>query len=481
MKFRSTILVIFLALALAACSLAEDITPPAGYASPTSAPATVPATQTPEPPVTATPTTTSESVAKTTGSAPAGTESTTPSANTNSTEQTLEPVATTTGSAPAGTDSTTPTADLSPTAQANVVVIGGTVTLSSGAAIPSGTNATLIVYNTTTGQNTQTLMTPILPDGKYEFINIPANNSTIFMVTVDYSSVTYNSVPAQFNGTSSLFDMPITLYDTTDDLSILTITQSHLQFDFSTAGQVKIMVLYVISNPGSKTVIVPTDGTSVPFIKIPEGAASVNYQQAQSSSPLMHAINGFALLPGTDKQYGIITTFTLPYTNHLVFTQPFTLPVSSATIIVPEGVIVRSSQLTDSGTQSSTSTTYHLYQASSLASGSSLTMTISGMPGDKTGFVLDQHTWLIIGVSALGLILIGLGIFLFLRDRKQRKLEEEFEGDGEEGEEDALGDDRDSIMDAIIALDDQYRAGDILKEAYEKRREELKDRLKNLA
>ncbi len=454
MKFRLTILVVLLALALAGCSLAEDITPPPGYASPTSVPTIVPATQTPKPPSTATPTPTSESVV------------------------------TTTGSTPAATDSTTPMVEVSPTAQADVLVFDGTVTLASGAAIPNGTIATLLLYNTTSGQVAQTLTTPILPDGKYEFTNIPADTTTVYLVTVDYNGVTYNSVPASFDGTLFLFDLPITIYETTDDLNVLTITQTHLQFDFSTAGQVQVMVLYVIINSGGNSVIVPSDGTSIPFIQIPEGAASVQYQLAQSSSPLLNAANGFALLPGADLQYGIIATFTLPYTNRLVFAQPFSLPVSSATIIVPEGVKVRSDQLTDGGTQASSGTpvtTYHLYQASSLASGSTLTLTISGMPGDKAGFVLDQRTWLMIGVGAVGLILIGLGVFLFLRDRKLRKLEEEFEGDDVEGDEDALGDDRESIMDAIIALDDQNKAGDISKEAYEKRRDELKDRLKNLA
>ncbi|TSA46758.1 MAG: hypothetical protein D4R46_02230 [Chloroflexi bacterium] len=453
MKFRLTILVFLLSLALAACSLAEDITPPAGYSSPTSVPTIVPATQTPEPPSAATPTPTSESVA------------------------------TAAESTPAATDSTTPSAEVSPTAQADVVVIDGTVTLASGAAIPDGTTATLRMY-TTSGQEMQKLTTPILPDGKYEFINVPADNTIIYLVTVDYKDVTYESSYVQFDGTLFQFDMPITVYDSTSDMNVLTITQAHLQFDFSTAGQVQIMALYVISNPGGKSVVVSSDGTSVPFIQIPEGATNVQYQLAQSSSPLINATNGFALLPGADKQYGIISTFTLPYTNRLVFTQPFSLPVSSVAIIMPEGVKVRSDQLTDAGTQSSTGstdTTYHLYQGSSLASGSTLTLTISGMPGDAAGFVLDQRTWLMIGVGALGLILIGLGVFLFLRDRKLRKLEEEFEGADEEGDEDALGDDRENIMDAIIALDDQYKAGDISKEAYEKRRDELKDRLKNLA
>jgi hypothetical protein len=454
MKFRLTVLVVLLSLSLAACSLAEDITPPAGYSSPTSLPTIIPATQTRAAPSTATVTPTSESVA--------------------STAETT----------PAATDSTTPSAEVSPTAQAEVVVINGTITLATGAAIPDGTIATLLLYNTTSGQVVQTLTAPILPDGEYEFTNVLADTTSIYLVTVDYSGVTYNSVPVQFDGTLFQFDMPLTIYDTTNDLNVLTVTQAHLQFDFSTAGQVKVMALYVISNSGTNSVIVPSDGTSVPFIQVPESAASVQYQLAQSSSPLLSAANGFALLPGADKQYGIIATFTLSYTNRLVFAQPFSLPVSSATIIVPEGVKIRSNQLTDGGTQASTGTpvtTYHLYQASSLASGSTLTMTISGMPGDKSGFVLDQRTWLMIGIGALGLLLIGLGIFLFLRDRRLRKLEEEFEDADEEGDEDALGDDRESIMDAIIALDDQYKAGDISKEAYEKRRDELKDRLKNLA
>jgi hypothetical protein len=453
MKFRLTILIILLSLALTSCSLAEDITPPPDYSTPTSISTILPASQTPEPPSTATPTPTSELV------------STTPE------------------STPAITDSTTPSAEVSPTAQANLIVIDGRVTLASGGAIPVGTSATLLLYNTTSGQEMQRLTTLILPDGKYEFMDIPADSTTVYMVTVDYSGITYHSDFVQFDGTLFQFDMPITVYDSTNDLNVLTITQAHLQFDFSTAGQIQVMALYVIINPGGDAVIVPSDGTSVPFIQIPESAASVQYQLAQSSSPLLNATGGFALLPGADKQYGIIATFTLPYTNRLEITQPFFLPVSSATIIVPEGVKVRSDQLTDGGTQTSTGTpvtTFHLYQADSLASGSTLTMTVSGMPGDKSGFVLDQRTWLMIGVGTLGLILISLGIFLFLRDRKLRKLEDEYEDD-EESDEDAFGDDRESIMDAIIALDDQYKAGDISKEAYEQRRDELKDRLKNLA
>jgi len=76
----------------------------------------------------------------------------------------------------------------------------------------------------------------------------------------------------------------------------------------------------------------------------------------------------------------------------------------------------------------------------------------------------------------VGVLLVGLGIYLFLRDRARFKQEN---AASEEGvEKDALGEDRVSIMDAMIALDDQYKAGEIPKEAYETRRFELKERLK---
>jgi len=460
MKFRLTVLIVLVSLFLAACSLAEDITPPSGYTSPTSIQTIIPATQTSVPPSTATDVPTSPAATSTGENTPAEPADVTP-----------------------GTTDTTPSAGVSPTPNPAGVVISGSVIVASGASIPDGTIATLLLYNTIAGQVSQRLTLPILADGNFEFTDVPGDANTVFLVTVDYSGVTYDSVPNQFDSATLTYDMPVTVYETTNDQNVLAITQAHLQFDFSAAEKVQVMSLYIISNPGQNAVTVVSDGSTIPFIKIPEGAEGVNFQLAQSSSPLMSATDGFALLPGADKQYGIIATFSLPYTKRLNFIQPFILPVSSATVIVPEGVNVRSDQLTDAGSQNSTSTpptTFHLYQTSSLASGSSLSLTISGKPGDKAGFVLDQRTLLIIGVSAVGLILIGLGIFLFLRDRKLRKMEDE-EDLAENLDPDSLGNDRESIMDAIIALDDQYKAGDILKEAYDKRREELKERLKNLA
>jgi hypothetical protein len=192
----------------------------------------------------------------------------------------------------------------------------------------------------------------------------------------------------------------------------------------------------------------------------------------------LNATGGFAMVPGADKQYGFVASYTLPYSNSLKFDQPFSMPVSSLTVFIPQGMRLRGEQLTDAGLQDIQGKSYQMYQANKMASGSSLSVTLSGNPGAKAGSTLSRQTWVLIGIGVVGVLLIGLGIYLYLRDRA--RLKRENEGNQEEIGEDAIGKDRDSIMDAMIALDDQYKAGEIPKEAYENRRGELKERLKGV-
>ncbi len=81
---------------------------------------------------------------------------------------------------------------------------------------------------------------------------------------------------------------------------------------------------------------------------------------------------------------------------------------------------------------------------------------------------ITQNQTLLIGVGALGLALILAGAWLYWRDRNHPE---------EEDEEDEF-DDPESIMDAIIALDDLHRAGKLSDQAYKQRRDELKNSLK---
>ena len=74
-------------------------------------------------------------------------------------------------------------------------------------------------------------------------------------------------------------------------------------------------------------------------------------------------------------------------------------------------------------------------------------------------------------------MLILAGVWMFLRDRG--KVDDDNFEETEEDEDEF--ETAEEVMDAIIALDDLYRAKKIPEEAYQTRREELKERLKELA
>jgi hypothetical protein len=107
-----------------------------------------------------------------------------------------------------------------------------------------------------------------------------------------------------------------------------------------------------------------------------------------------------------------------------------------------------------------------------MAKDETLEFTITGKPqGTSVNPDITQNKTLLIGVGAFGLVLILAGVWLFLRDRKRNNelVVEEEDGEFEDPE---------SLMDAIIALDDLHRTGKLSDEAYQKRRDELKNVLK---
>ncbi len=423
---------------LGGCSLAEDITPPPGYQYSTITPAMEQGSPTPA--ATDTPAGTAASVA-----------SAVPS----------------TSVIPAGT--------VSPAAGA--ITFTGKITNDTSGGSPSGSlKADLYLFNTATSKIDQTLSTDVDAGGQYRFENVPADTKASYFVVVDYAGVTYASEPVAYDGKVKSLDVPIKVYDATSDLAQLSISQVHVQFGFPSAGKAEARVLYIISNLGDKAVVVQSDGKTIPFIQTPAGATNAGFDLAQGGAALSRAAGGFALLPGADKQYGIIDTFNLPYNNSLSFEQPFTLPVSSATVLVPVGVKVKSDQLSDAGVQNFQGTNYHLYQGGILASGSSLILTVSGKPGDSAGITVNQQLILMGILLLLGILLIGTGVFLLRRNRK--KALAVAAGPAAMAAPEANQEDSESLMDAIIALDDQYKTGCLTKETYARRRAELKKRLK---
>ncbi|MDP2974963.1 MAG: c-type cytochrome [Anaerolineales bacterium] len=362
--------------------------------------------------------------------------------------------------------------------------ITGTVVNGTGNALPAGLTVTLRGFDHGSEASTGlaeaiNLSVPLASDGSFNFENVEMPQGRLFLAQVTFTGVPYQSdfMTAEA-GMDRLALPPLNIYETTTDLALLTLDQTHIVFDFSSQGTAQVYEIYILTNSSTQTIVILTNGQSLPFIALPETAQNVGFDVAQGSAPLLPADGGFAIPPSTN-QYAIVAFFTLPYDKKLEVTQPFKLPAASVTLFVPEGFKVKGDQLTDAGVKPIQDTSFQTYTTENVKADSLLTFTVSGSPKTSTGGTsLNTKTSLIVGLGGLGIVLILAGVYLFFRDRA-RQVEPE-EGEEEEAPEDALGDDPVSLTDAILALDDQFKAGGIAKEAYEKRRAELKARLKEL-
>jgi mono/diheme cytochrome c family protein len=385
--------------------------------------------------------------------------------------------AATASTAEAGSATAVSAAPVTPdaTPAAGTGTITGAVQMGAGGALPANLSVTLHGFDhgqdqTTGPQEVLTLSTTAAPDGSFTFENVAMPLNRIFLAEVEYAGLKYRSDfdTAQGNSTSVALP-PVKLYEKSDDFGLLSLNQVHIYTDFASAGTVQVLEIYAFSNHSDRAVVISTDGSTIPFIKQPENAENVGYEAGQDSAPFIAADKGLAVVP-SDTAYSIIAFFTMPFDGKLELSQPFAVDAASIVLLVPDGMKVASDRLADKGLQVIQNNTYHEFTASDVKTGETLSLSISGKPRTSSATGLDARQLTVIGGGSLGVLLIAAGVFLYLRDRKRKA-----------PAEDAGYQTPEEVMDAILALDDLHRAGKITEQAYQKRRSELKDALKNLA
>jgi len=362
----------------------------------------------------------------------------------------------------------------------SVSMVKGQIDNRSGKDLPSDLQITLRGFDH--GSNPSAGPTEFLniqgdvnPDGSYAF-EVELVQSQIYLTELKVNGMSYQSefavVPAE---ASELMLEPIVIYPTTEDLSVLKVEELQIFFDLA-SEQAQIFAVYFVTNDSGSTVLVPmTDGQNIPFIAFPEGAVGLGFETTDNSAAFVPTENGFAM-PPSETPYGLIAFASIPKTKEIKITQPALLSINSISLFLPEGMQAEGASLTDTGIQNLQGANFHVYTASSVAKDASLEFTLTGKPATVAESPdITQNQYVLIGVGALGVTLILAGVFMYLRDRKKNEEDEDEDG---EGEEDDQFDDTESIMDAVIALDDLHRAGKISDEAYKKRRAELANALK---
>jgi mono/diheme cytochrome c family protein len=389
-----------------------------------------------------------------------------------------------TGPGTTATPASTETVVISATPSEALGTISGQITNGSADSLPAGLKAVLHTFehDATTGQFNEvaTLENPLSSEGTYTFSDLPIPASYAFYVSIDYAGTSYSSEPLVPTEGQSAYDLPITIYETTTDTSGLVADRVHVLLDYSKQDVIQVVEYYVISNPGTKAVVAQNDGGPIVTIPLPNGYTNLQPQDGQIGNRYLQTADGFAdttpVVPGK-QQYQLIFAFDLPYNTSFEFNQPFALNVSAVTLLVSEGVKVEGQNLVDSGMRDmgNGGGEFQVYDTGSRQVGESLAVTVSGgaRQAPLVSIPVDGSTRnLVIGIGTLGFALILAAFWLYTRERS-RSLDNEILD-----EEDIDSGSTDEILDAIIALDDQYSAGNIPEEAYKQRRAEMKEQLK---
>ncbi|NJC94909.1 MAG: cytochrome c, partial [Anaerolineae bacterium] len=404
---------------------------------------------------------------------------------------------------PAVADAVTPSAEGTPlegTAQAEVPVeatqvvqegygpVSGLIENKTGEDLPEDLVVTLRAYehdfqNPNAGPvELFSLEGTAASDGTYTFDNVEIPENRIFIAEVTYDGIGVNTEPAFVQAGQTSVDMPpLVLYKVTKDTSVLAVDELDIFFDATNDATYQILALYNFRN-ASESIVAVTMGTQqeIPFLKFPTGAQGLGYEAVQDSAPFLSIDEGFAMRPN-DMPYGILAFSSVPREKEISLSQPVVLPVAVVRIFVPDGMEVEGDLVTPDSPQTIQGAVYQSYLATNLKAGDTLNFKVSGTPkaaapADASAAPSTNNT-LLIAAGGLGIALILAGGWMFLRDRSRTEEEEETEGEEDEEEE---FESSEEVMDAIIALDDLHRAKKISDEAYQKRRAELKEILKEM-
>jgi hypothetical protein len=422
---RNVFLFISILLVLTGCSLSEDVTPPPELATRQAA----------------------EPISQATQQRPA------PETQATQVEETSPPIT----SSDAGTGS----------------IYGSIENGTEGADLPHGLKVTFIAFDGNKLVFEKEI--PVDADGRFEVQDLEIVPGRIFGALTEYQGVRYFNTAGHMLEDRLSLELPLTVFETTTEDSLLVVDRLHLIFDYSIEGVVEVSELLLMTNNGDRT-IAAQDGSNAIRVTLPRGFSNLYFADSPELIRFTEDADGFtmheAFIPGEAVE--AYFSFTLPYERSLEYRQPADYPVEAIVILKTKGPPSISGEgLSEVGARDMGGLVMESYRMDPLERGETLELHLSGRHPAKTGS--SSTTNLIVGAVALGLTLIAL---FFIWWRWSQGQESTVEYDDETVLEELR--DREALIRAIAALDDRFETGEIEETAYKERRKELKRTLKAL-
>ncbi|HNB53026.1 MAG TPA: cytochrome c, partial [Anaerolineales bacterium] len=359
-------------------------------------------------------------------------------------------------------------------------VVSGQVVNLSGGEVPVGQE--VVLHGFDQFQEVISTTAQVDADGFFQFEGIEVPEGRAFIISVDYKNTTYTSDLAVVEAGITTYDMPVSIYETTTEISGLSIQRLHVLFEFIAEDQVRVAELIIISNLSNRVVVPDSGDSALLTYTLPEGATNLQFQEGALGRDFIETPNGFgdlrAIMPG-EGRHQVLFSYDMPYAQSLEIAQPLTLPVESLVVLSPDvGVSVTGEGLESGGVQDVDGVSYEMFTGGSIPAGETLAISLSGKPdlGGAAVVSTGSSSNMALGLGTLGVALLGVGFWLFRRANQKTSVQEV---SGENEEDLSVEEmDADSLMDAIIALDDHFKDGGLPEDAYLRRRAVLKEQLR---
>jgi len=317
------------------------------------------------------------------------------------------------------------------------------------------------------------------PDGTFRFAEVDFHQDFSYSVMATYLGATYYSDMANVEKGETFLTLDAQVYDTTKDLSNISVDQLHVLF-YIKEGQLGVTQFYGLSNSGKLTVkdavTLPRDRTGTLKFHLPDEAQNVQFGNDSSGGRFVLLPGGFAdtaPIPPGEGVSQVIVTYNLPYTGKMKYNYLAPVAVKSVSYLVLEssGLSLEEKNLTPAGEQSlEDGSTFKEYKAAPMGLGESIQLTLSGQPeGDANLSAAipgnSRNQVLAVGAGVLGVALVGAGVWWWRRRR---------DGEIDEFSEDTVED----ILAEIESLEQAFQRGELSEDGYREKRTNLRGQLK---
>jgi mono/diheme cytochrome c family protein len=331
-------------------------------------------------------------------------------------------------------------------------------------------------------------------NGLYTFANVPRYDRAILSIETTYAGIRQFSERLLASAIeSSPYDLPFTIYETTDDPAAISISYMETLVDAVTIEQASLTYInYEFMNSGDRAYIGQNGRTLA--LRLPDGAvggqvdAFANtpgrFQSEQDGSQTVF-YDTFPVFPGVADR--IVVSYNKFYDGSMDIEQAFDYDVQQYAVYISDtrGLRLESDQLRPIESADLNGITYAGFGSrEALSKGGALRYRVFDGPnvvraagstqesGEDESF-LRENTTLILG---LGILLVVAGAVYLFYDLQKTRLLAQQAGAGRAKVAPLAS--REELVAQIAALDETYEAGKLSEAEYERQREALKDALR---